>query len=167
MYQRQKIGKPVHQWKLAEYKEAGVWTNKFWKIGQVMTKDLITVGPDELVDLIRNIMLWSNIRHVPVENDKGELIGMISTETLLAYYGSEQQLKKKSVTARDIMDADPTVVDPCTLTVDAIRLMHQHETTCIPVTENGKLVGIFTESDYLKFSEHMYDEINQESKKKK
>ena len=81
MYQRQKTGKPVHEWDLAEYKEAGKRTDKFWKIGQVMSKDLITVGPDELIELIRNIMLWSNIRHVPVENDKGELIGIISNET--------------------------------------------------------------------------------------
>jgi CBS domain-containing protein len=167
MYQRQKIGRPVHEWDLAKYKEAGAWSNKYWKIGQVMTKDLITVGPDELVDLIRNIMLWSNIRHVPVENEVGELIGMISTETLLTYYGSDQQLKKKEVIARDIMESDPVTVDPETLTVDAIRLMLRHEATCIPVTENGKLVGIFTESDYLKFSEHMYDEINEGNKSKK
>ncbi|HAW52843.1 MAG TPA: CBS domain-containing protein [Flavobacteriales bacterium] len=167
MYQRQKFGRPVHEWNLAKYKEAGTWSDKFWKIGQVMTKDLITVGPDELVDLIRNIMLWSNIRHVPVENDKGELIGMISTETLLTYYGSEKQLKKKEVTAIEIMETEPVTVGPETLIVDVIRLMLRHEATCIPITENGKLVGIFTESDYLKFSEHMYNDINEGDKSKK
>lgn len=167
IYQRQKTGKPVHEWNLAEFKEAGSRTDKYWKMGQVMTRDLITVGPDELIDLIRNIMLWSNIRHIPVENAKGELIGVISSELLLSYYGSDQQKIKEEVTASDIMDTDPIIVNPETLTIDAIRMMRQRESTCVSVIEKGKLVGLFTESDYLKFSEQMFEQNYHQTKHKK
>ena len=101
------------------------------------------------------------------ENDKGELIGVISSESLLSYYGSDQQNVKEEVTASDVMDTEPITVNPETLTIDAIRMMRQSESTCVSVIEKGKLVGLFTESDYLKFSEQMFEQISHQTKHKK
>lgn len=165
MYNRQKMNRPVHTWKLAEFDEGSGWQSRYWKIGQVMSSDLITVGPNELIDLVRNIMLWSNIRHVPVENDEGELIGMISSDGLLNFYGNVNEVKWEEVEASEIMEKDLITVSPETLTIDAIRIMKQNESSCLPVISNGKLVGLFTERDYIKIGEHILNELTKEKKK--
>jgi CBS domain-containing protein len=167
IYQRQKTGTPVHKWKPAVFEEGGSWKSKYWKIGQVMTTDLITVGPDELIDLVRNVMLWSNIRHVPIENENGELIGMVSSDTLLNFYGSENRRRWEEVEASEIMEKDPITVGPETLTMDAIKIMRQNELSCLPVISKGKLVGLFTERDYIKFGQYIFDELDQQINKKK
>lgn len=160
MYQRQKIGTPVHKWEHAELKESKNWTSKYLEIGQLMTSDLITVGPDELIDLVRNIMLWSNIRHVPVEDENGIFLGIISAELLLHFFDSKQRLRWEEVEASEIMEKDPLTVSPETLTIDAIRLMRQNELSCLPIVRKDKLVGLFTERDYIKFGEQILEELN-------
>ncbi len=165
IYARQKKGLPVHRWKLASLSEGGNWKSKYQKIGQVMTTDLITVNPGELIDLVRNIMLWSNIRHVPVENENGELVGMISSDTLLNFYGSENRQRWEEVEAAEIMEKDPITISPETHTVDAIKIMRRNEFSCLPVVNNGKLVGLFTERDYIKFGEQLFDELTHKDDK--
>ena len=158
IYQRQKTNKPVHEWTIAAFREAGTWSDKFAKISQGMTRDLITVGEEELIDLVRNIMLWSNIRHVPVENEKGDFVGMISSEILLAYYGSESSSNQEA-TAGEVMDREPVTAGPENSTVEVIRLMKQWETSCVAIVDKGRLVGLFTERDYIKFSQHLFEEM--------
>lgn len=166
IYQRQKTNIPVSDWADVSFKETTNLADKFSKIGQVMTKDLIIIGEEELIDLARNIMLWSNIRHVPVENDKGELVGIISSENLLSYFGGDRQAMGQEATAGEIMERDMVTVGPDTATEDVISLMRERETSCIPIVEKGRLVGIFTERDYVKFSEYLFEELIHQKKKK-
>ena len=43
-----------------------------------MSTDLFTVHPDDLVRLVANMMDWRDISHVPVEDDDGRLVGLVS-----------------------------------------------------------------------------------------
>jgi CIC family chloride channel protein len=54
-----------------------------------------------------------------------------------------------SLTARDAMVGVPVTIDPSTTVADALRLMEDGTTTGIPVTDNGRLVGIVTKSDLI------------------
>ena len=43
-----------------------------------MSTDLFTVKPDDLIDLAASVMDWRHIRHVPVEDDEGHLVGLVT-----------------------------------------------------------------------------------------
>jgi CBS domain-containing protein len=53
------------------------------------------------------------------------------------------------VTVAEIMIPDPLTVSPDTPTVEAIRLMRDHQLACLPVTRDNRLVGIVTEHDLI------------------
>jgi acetoin utilization protein AcuB len=50
-----------------------------------------------------------------------------------------------------VMTRDPLTVTPTTPVKDAVKLLHNRKLGCLPVVENGKLVGILTTSDMLSF----------------
>ncbi|HSE83302.1 MAG TPA: CBS domain-containing protein, partial [Thermodesulfobacteriota bacterium] len=164
---RQKKGKPVHQWELAEIDEAGSWTNRCSSIEQIMSTDLFTVHEYDPIDLAVNIMNWKHINHVPVENEQGELVGLVTSETLLRHYmnsanpeetaGLEKDTKPSAV--KDIMIKKPVTVSPETSTVDAVSIMHKNNVGCLPVVKNKKLVGIVTKRDFMNISAHLIQEL--------
>ena len=67
--EHQTQGEAVHRWPIASLEHAGGWEKHYARVEQFMTTDLITVGPDEGVELVANLMKWKKIRHVPVEVD--------------------------------------------------------------------------------------------------
>ena len=80
---RQKENKPVHEWKLAEAGELTDWGQSYQTVGQFMSTDLFTLRPTDLVDLAASLMDWRHIRHVPVEDEKGHLVGLVTHRGLL------------------------------------------------------------------------------------
>lgn len=158
---RQKSNRPVAKWSKAKIDEAGSWVNRYWRIDHIMSDNVYTVREDDLIDLVPNIMGWRSIRHVPVENDKGELVGLISMGRLLNYYATRIDAKDASSTCvKDIMVKKLITVDEETLTADAITLMRKHNIGCLPVVKNKNiLVGIVTERDFLNVADHFLQEF--------
>jgi len=148
IYERQRAGQPVHRWEPCELGETGDWKRHWARVEQLMSTDLITVRPDEPIKLVRSILLWSRIRHIPVESDDGKLLGMISSETLLGRGDVPERLD--NARAADVMERHPVTVTPATPIREALRLMTEQNLTGLPVLENDKLVGIVTERDYLR-----------------
>ncbi len=156
---RQKEGRPVHEWSLAQISDAADWRHSYRTVGQFMTSDLFTVQPDDLVDLAANLMDWEHIRHVPVEDGEGNLIGLVSHRSLvrLLARGAAGQ-RQGSVAVRDIMKPNPVTVSPETPTLDAIETMRRHAVGCLPVVQGAKLVGILTERDLIDVAASLLDE---------
>jgi CBS domain-containing protein len=118
-----------------------------------MTTDLFTVRPDDLVDLAASVMGWRHIRHVPVEDDEGRLVGLISHRDLLRLLAQGLLTRsEKAVTVKEIMKRDLVTVAPETPTLEALRIMRRRQVGCLPVVENERLVGIVTAHDFLSFS---------------
>src|SRR5258705_9579844 len=80
---RQKEGKPVNQWKLAEAGELTDWSQSYQTVGQFMATDLFTLRPDDPVDLAASLMDWRHIRHGPVQDENGQLLALITHLGLL------------------------------------------------------------------------------------
>jgi CBS domain-containing protein/gamma-glutamylcysteine synthetase len=159
LYNRQKIGKPAHTWDLAVLKEGGSWVNRYRFIGQIMSTDLFTVSEEDLVNLVTNIMDWRNFHQVPVENSKGELKGLISSDLLINFYGTSFGKDIKNITIGDVMIANPVTVKPGTKTIDALKIMRKNDLKCLPVIEEKKLVGIVTEYDFVKICHALFEEL--------
>jgi len=156
--ERQKIGEPVHTWDLATLEEARDWRHSFRTVGQFMTRDLFTVQPDDLVDLAANVMDWEHVRHVPVEDDEGHLVGLVSHRRLIRLLAQGDARSGEPVPVARIMKLDPVTVTPDTPTLNAIALMRSHRVACLPVVERGKLVGILTERDLIEVAAQLFEE---------
>ena len=65
---------------------------------------------------------------------------------------------RQTVSVRDVMRARPVTVESTTSTLDAIELMRKDRLGCLPVVEDGRLVGIVTESDFIDVSAKLLDE---------
>ncbi len=153
---RQKSGQPVHTWTLAAASDMKDWRHSYKTVGQFMTRDLFTVRPDDLVDFAANLMDWEYIRHVPVEDADGHLVGLISHRTLIRLLA--KGVRGEPVTVSEIMKADPVCVSPGTPTLEAIEIMRRRRVGCLPVVDQGRLVGILTERDLIEVSAKLLDE---------
>jgi CBS domain-containing protein len=129
-----------------------------------MATDIYTVRPDDIVDFAASLMDWRHVRHVPVEGDDGSLVGLVSHRALLRLVANGQLGGEHKVTVREIMNPAPITVSPGTTTVAAIRLMREKQVACLPVTENGKLVGLLTEHDLIVVASHLMEEYLAEPK---
>ncbi len=128
------------------------------RIRDMMTKNPMTVDSETLVIDAQKIMKENNIRRLPVV-DKGKLLGIItkhdlleaspSPATSLSVHELNYLLSKMKV--KEIMKKDPVTLTPDTPFEEALRLGQDKRIGSFPVVENGKLVGIATESDIVRF----------------
>jgi CBS domain-containing protein len=151
-------GKPVHTWPLAALDETADWRHSYRVIGQFMTQEVFTVRSEDLVDLAASMMDWERVRHIPVEDDEGKLVGLISHRDLLKLVARGLGAKNADpVTVGDIMRKDLVTVQPDTTTLEAIRQMRANKVGCLPVCEDGRLVGIVTERDFLDVAQKLME----------
>ncbi len=151
---------PAHNWPLAkvnEEKRDRNWRSSYQTVGQIMTRDLFTVQPGDIVDLVASVMEWSHIRHVPVEDENGALIGLLSQRSLLRMIarGDSPGL----VDVASIMSTDLVTVSAETRTVDALRLMREKRVSCLPVIQDDKLIGLVTERDLIVVSARLLEDF--------
>jgi CBS domain-containing protein len=158
MVEQQSSGQPICEWELAEYCAQQDWRDSYQRVGQFMTQDLFTVRPDDIVDFAATLMDWRHVRHVPVENDNGRLVGLVSHRALLRLVAQGRMGKEHRVTVAEIMNPEPVTVHPDTLTVEVIRLMREKKLSCLPVTRDNKLVGIITEHDLIVVASHLMED---------
>lgn len=152
IYNRQQEMKPVHLWSLANIDEAGNFLNYYLHIDQIMTTDIVTVQEDDLIDLVANIMDWKQVKEVPVENAKGELVGLMTAGILVNFLCKSNKEKKMKSRIRDFMIKNPVSVSPETSISDALKTMIEGKTSCLTVVEDKKLVGMVTDRHFVKVS---------------
>ncbi|MFY9620554.1 MAG: CBS domain-containing protein [Pyrinomonadaceae bacterium] len=157
--ERQKEGKPVHTWPIVEATEDDDWRHSYQTVGQFMATDLFTLRPDDLVDLAASVMDWRHIRHVPVEDENGHVVGLITHRALLRLLSRGTQSQNSDpLTVREIMVTNPVTVSSTTPTLEALELMRHNKVGCLPVVDGGQLVGILTSYDFLDASARLFKE---------
>ena len=140
----------MHDWELAEASGLDDWSQSYQTVGQFMSTDLFTLRPTDLVDLAASVMDWRHIRHVPVEDDEGGLAGLVTHRGLLRLMSNRSVSNaKKALTVSEIMVSNPTSVTSTTPTLEAMEIMRLAKIGCLPVVDDGQLVGIVTSYDFL------------------
>lgn len=119
-----------------------------------MTPDPITIAPSTTLPEANRLMKECGIRRLPVV-DSGRLVGIVtlgdvreaspSAATSLSIYELNYLLSR--LTVEKIMTRDPIAISPETSLEAAARLMLEHKIGGLPVVDEGKVVGIITESD--------------------
>ena len=150
---------PVCRWSTATVEDAGGWQRHHTRVRQFMVTELFTVHEDELVDLVAALMDWEHIRHVPVEDDDHHLVGLVTHRTLLRLMAQGRVDREKPIPVSEIMHRGVITVTPDTPTLEAIATMKKHMIGCLPVVDdNGKLVGIITERDFINMAGQLIEE---------
>lgn len=156
---KQKEGRPVHQWSLAEITEGMMSKESCLSVEEFMTTDLFTVHEDEPLELVANLMDWKHVRHIPVEDKDGKLTGLISCfEVLRRLIVAANEPERSPVAVGSVMNKTPLTIKPETLTLDAIALMRRERVDCLPVVNKGRLVGIVTERDFINVAARLLEQ---------
>jgi len=119
-----------------------------------MTPHPITITPKTTLPEAKQLMLDYHLRRLPVV-EKDQLIGMVtwrdinraisSISTTLSPY--EMNLMRARLTAREFMSTALITIPPDAPIEQAAGLMIEHRISGLPVVEDGKLVGLITETD--------------------
>lgn len=158
MKANQEADRPLHEWELAEVPAEPEWIDNYRTVEQFMSTDLFTVRPEDVIDLAASLMNWKHVRHVPVENDQGELVGLISYRDLLELIPLGKTGRSSEVAIRDIMRTELITIPPETSALDALKMMRDRGIGCLPVVREKFLVGIVTAYDYLTVSTRLFEE---------
>jgi CBS domain-containing protein len=147
IHDNQSANIPVHQWPMLssdpEIHESAR------EVSHVMSTQLFTVNENDLAELATTIMQWNNIHHVPVENNSGDLCGILTWTHMKRFV--EKKGHKEKMIVKDIMATQLLTANPDTEIQVAIKLMKKHEVGCLPVVKENHLVGIITIADVIQF----------------
>ena len=127
-------------------------------VRDLMTERVYTLREnDRLLDL-EELMSSRHVRHVPVVDRDGELIGLVTHRDLargvlgriqeLPIGVEEDLLRRRRV--GEIMVTEPETIEPDTPLREAAEIMLENKIGCLPVTEGTRLVGILTEADFVR-----------------
>jgi acetoin utilization protein AcuB len=121
-----------------------------------MHKDLVTVSKDERMNVAKKILQEKNIRHLPVVDGK-KLIGLVTNMDIRRAEASpatsleirELHYLLDKLTVGEIMTRNVLTIPPDISVEQATTLLHDNKIGCLPVVEDGNLVGILTENDVM------------------
>ena len=153
---------PVHEWKIPSPKDLREYVPASLRVDEFMTTDLITVQKEDLIDLVTEMMDWHKVRYLPVEDSKSDLVGLITSRSLLKYYCQKSRTKDHEIgMVEDVMISDPVSISPKATITEAMKVMRENKVGCLPVVvgDTKELVGIITEMDFLRVSARLIERL--------
>ena len=123
------------------------------RVAERMARAVVTIRRDATTETAWNLMKSRGIRHLPVVDAEGRLIGIVTDRDLRQVpFGPESVGRAVPVglPIERIMTAAVISVRPDANLFEAARLMHEQKIGALPVVEDGRLVGILTETDLLR-----------------
>ena len=146
--------------------ETLVWPETSVRVKDVMTRPAVTFRQEMTVGAAVTAMRARKIRHAPVDDEKGALIGIVTDRDLRqvvlepALAGEMEALSRtlRLRTVKEVMTWGVTQVRPETEIRQAAGVMHSNKIGALPVVEHGKVVGMLTGSDVLKTLIQILDE---------
>jgi CBS domain-containing membrane protein len=124
------------------------------KVGQLMSRQVVSLDRDDNIHLAMSVLRLNRIRHLPVVDAEGDFVGLVSHRDLVA--AQADVLARPATTAEAfsvpvarIMRVGVWTVHEDTALLEAARIMLDHKVGCLPVLQGKRLVGIITEADLL------------------
>jgi len=136
-----------------------------FSIDAIMSTNLVTVEPSATLAEARTLMHDHRIHHVPVvEGD--QLVGLVTLTNVLAATDSFLRDDKSRIHANEIGITDAMVTDVATVDVNAslrhaALFLEKHKIGCLPVLDDGKLVGIITDTDFVGVAINLLEQIEE------
>ena len=125
------------------------------KLKELMTKQVLTVHPEEQVSVAARIMARNNIGSIPVCDAQGRLCGLVTDRDLVVRCMAAEGMQRMKV--RDVMTGNVITAVPEMDAAMAAHLMGRRQIRRLPVVENGKLCGMVSLGDLASREESAYD----------
>jgi CBS domain-containing membrane protein len=127
-------------------------------VRDVMTRDVVTLGRNDKLLVADDLMRLGRIRHLPVVDEAGELVGIVSQRDLfhsglvkaLGYGTHAQRQALDMVVVKEAMRSQVVTTELDTPLRDAAKVMLDGKIGCLVVLDQGRIAGILTESDFVK-----------------
>lgn len=127
-------------------------------VRDLMTPDVHVVSPEDPVAKLRDLMSEKHIRHVPVVDEDGGIVGLVSERDLLrraAGLDGEVPLSVRedvsvAIKVSEVMTWNVETIEADDDAATAAAVMLDNKYGCLPVVEQGVLAGILTEADFVR-----------------
>lgn len=127
------------------------------RIRQLMQKDVVTVDAAAHLDVAEDLMRMDRIRHLPVVSD-GRLVGLVTQRDLfraalssaLARSPQDEQRWLARIPVQQAMTREVLFAHPDAELKYAVEMMLRERVGCLPVVEDGRLIGLLSETDCLR-----------------
>jgi CBS domain-containing protein len=128
------------------------------RVRDLMSKPVRTLGPNEPVAGADELMRMERIRHLPVLDEAGALCGIVSQRDLFRgalarALGDAESAQAKLLgllRVKDVMNAPVVTASPDETVAEAAARMVEGKLGCLVVVEDGRMLGILTESDFVR-----------------
>ena len=129
------------------------------RVRDLMTSNVVTTRQDNSVATAYELMLENRFRHLVVLNEEGDLVGLLTHRDLLRHALIEraelplglQRSVLRRIRVEEVMTSEVETVEPGQWLHEAAQLMFENKYGCLPVVEDEQVVGILTESDFVRF----------------
>lgn len=126
-------------------------------VRDVMTSPVTTLDPNDKLATAADVMNLGRIRHIPVVDDEGELVGIVTQRDLfhnallkaLGYGARGAQRLQGMFLVKEAMNTTVVTTTPDTPLAEAAVTMLEKKIGCLPVKDGDRLVGILTEADFV------------------
>lgn len=127
-------------------------------VGDLMTREVTRVTPNDTLDVAEVTMMLAHVRHLPVVEPEGTLVGVISNRDLfrsalsfaLGYGQRGRTQMLKTVRVKEVMSEPVQTIGAGAPIAQAASIMLDRKIGSLPVVEGEKLVGMLTETDILR-----------------
>ena len=127
------------------------------RVRDIMPDHMVTISESDTLSTVEDIMTLGRVRHMPVVHG-GKLVGVVSERDLLRaslsnLSGIDDGRRRAflhGVEIARVMSSPPVVVHPDETVEAAARVMAENKIGCLPVLEDGRLLGLITETDVLR-----------------
>ncbi len=128
------------------------------QVRDLMTRDVVSARPGDSLARLRSLMVDRDVRHMPVVEGDQDLVGLVSQRDLLRNHLIEQpdvpdfieDALLERLLVREVMTTGVVSIEPESDIREAAQIMFENKYGCLPVVEGTQLVGILTESDFVR-----------------
>ena len=131
-------------------------------VKEIMTSELVTLGPDDSLTNVVEVFKKKNFHHLPIVSEQGKLEGIISLTdlermkvgaTFFRNPKKESYMKAlfQTIRACEVMTKDVIELQPTDSIEKAYQIFSNNKFRALPVVGKGKLVGILTPLDILDY----------------
>ena len=125
------------------------------QVRDLMSRPVRTLERNDMLSLADSVMRDERIRHLPVLDSAGRLVGLLSQRDLflnalvraLGHGTMARDRSFRSIVVKEVMTEDVVTTTPETPITAAAQIMVDRKIGCLPVVEANALVGILSESD--------------------
>lgn len=129
-------------------------------VRDLMTSTVVTLGRNDALRSADDIMRLGRIRHLPIVDEDGNLVGIVSQRDLfhsgliraLGYGTHAHNRALDSLDVKEAMHSEVVTLGPDAPLSDAAKLMLERKIGCVVVVDGSQIVGILTESDFVRLA---------------